>query len=291
MKILITTDGSADARIACETALRVLSPEDRRIDILCVAPPSGNGPHHHRYDRRLQAKAAEIARSTQEQIGAVADIVTAGGSAAGVIVDRAQDYDLTVIGARSRTGTGDAGLGPVATRVVQHAMAPVLIGREMNSETGTRILAAVDGSRTSMNALETLARLCDLRDSEITLLHVSETPWIHLGGEDEWATLDDDEKDRTDAGVLEREMTREGETILDDARKLLRPTCAAVDTVIDEGNPADEILSEADRGQHDLIVVGATGDRSLKHSMLGSVSTKVAWNAPCSVLIVRQPAS
>jgi nucleotide-binding universal stress UspA family protein len=63
----------------------------------------------------------------------------------------------------------------------------------------------------------------------------------------------------------------------------------SISTRVDEGNPANEILSEADRGQYDLVVVGATGSRDLKHSMLGSVSARIAWNAPCSVLIVREP--
>jgi nucleotide-binding universal stress UspA family protein len=35
--------------------------------------------------------------------------------------------------------------------------------------------------------------------------------------------------------------------------------------------------------------VGANEAADMKHSVLGSVSSKVAWNAPCSVLIVRVP--
>ena len=42
-------------------------------------------------------------------------------------------------------------------------------------------------------------------------------------------------------------------------------------------NPADEILSEADQGDYDLVVVGVGGASQMKHSILGSVSTKVAW--------------
>ena len=35
------------------------------------------------------------------------------------------------------------------------------------------------------------------------------------------------------------------------------------------------------------MVMAASGVVDLKHQMLGSVSSKVAWNAPCSVLLVR----
>lgn len=294
MKVLIATDGSKDAATASEAALRLLKADDRNIDLLCVAPTYGKGPHRHRYHRRTLDKAEEVLKRAQILVdgkAAEVELVTMTGSPAAVIVDRAEDYDLTVIGARDRKSGGEMGLGPVASRVVEHALGPVLIGREMRSEGGARVLAPVDGSCASLSALNTLTQLFDLQGSEITLLHVAETPWIHLGLNDEWATYDEDEQARSEAGVLEKELAREAEMIIEQARDVLRPTGVAVETSIDQGNPADEILSEAERGQYDLIVVGATGDRDLKHSMLGSVSSKIAWNAPCSVLLVREPAS
>jgi nucleotide-binding universal stress UspA family protein len=57
--------------------------------------------------------------------------------------------------------------------------------------------------------------------------------------------------------------------------------------LIYRGLPAEEILSEAETGGYDLIVMGVSGAMDLKHQILGSVSIKVAWNAPCSVLLVR----
>ncbi len=294
MKILMATDGSSDADLAARTALRLLNPADRNVDVLCVAPVYERGLHHHRYQRRILAKAERILERTRNRIAAdVAEIegIAVVGSPAAVIVDQAEDYDLTVIGAKDRSAGGDTGLGPVARRVAEHALAPVLIGREVRSESGMRVLAAVDGSCASQEAIHTLAQLFDLASSEITLMHVEETPWIHLGLQDEWQTYDEDEQERSDAGVLEKEMTREAELIVERAREMLRPSQASIETMIDQGNPADEILSEAERGSYDLIVLGATGERDLKHSMLGSVSSKIAWNAPCSVLLVREPPS
>jgi nucleotide-binding universal stress UspA family protein len=54
-----------------------------------------------------------------------------------------------------------------------------------------------------------------------------------------------------------------------------------------EGVPSYEILSEAEKQDCDLIVLGSTGVTDLKHQLLGSASYRVAWNAACSVLIVR----
>jgi nucleotide-binding universal stress UspA family protein len=58
-------------------------------------------------------------------------------------------------------------------------------------------------------------------------------------------------------------------------------------TRIEEGNPATEILGEAEGGQYDLIVLGATDGLDSKHTMIGSVSARVAWQASCSVAVVK----
>jgi len=212
------------------------------------------------------------------------------GSAAGIIVNRAEDYDLTVIGAKGRGTAGEVGLGPVASRVAEHALGPVLIARAMKSEPGNfRVLAAVDGSTASLHAIETLGELFDLTSAEVCLMHVVETPWVELAPEEEWVTYSEEDKENSESGTWEQELVREGETILEQARDALRPHRVSTVTRSEQGNPANEILSEAERGQYDLIVLGATGVRDLKHQMLGSVSSKIAWNAPCSVLIVREP--
>jgi nucleotide-binding universal stress UspA family protein len=58
-------------------------------------------------------------------------------------------------------------------------------------------------------------------------------------------------------------------------------------TLIEEGNPATEILGEAEGGLYDLIVLGAADAMDTKHNMLGSVSAGIAWQAPCSVAVVK----
>lgn len=53
------------------------------------------------------------------------------------------------------------------------------------------------------------------------------------------------------------------------------------------GDPADELISFAEREEIDVIVIGSTGKGFIKRSLLGSVSHKVAKQARCSVYIVR----
>ena len=49
-------------------------------------------------------------------------------------------------------------------------------------------------------------------------MHVTETPWIHLGLEEDWETYDDEQKDQSEAGVFEKELVREADLVLDQAR-------------------------------------------------------------------------
>jgi nucleotide-binding universal stress UspA family protein len=120
-------------------------------------------------------------------------------------------------------------------------------------------------------------------------MYVAETPWLNLAREGDWSTASEEEKETSETGVFEKEFVGEGEALIEDARKLLRQERPLVTSRIEEGNPANEILAEAERGQYDLVVLGATGNRDMKHRMLGSVSSRIAWEVPCSVLIVREP--
>jgi nucleotide-binding universal stress UspA family protein len=295
VKILIATDGSEEATAALKTAARLLNPGVCNIDLLCVAPTFPKrwewALADYDYDQRILGETTQIlerARGNLDFDSKLISLLREIGSPSSVIVDKTEDYALTVIGSKGCGASRNIGLGPVASRVVEHALGTVLVARELRSEGGIRALIAVDGSAASMHAVETVHSLFDLSSAEVCLMHVTETPWIELGLEDDWITYSDEDKERSEAGALEKELVREGEAVLEQARDLLRTGPLSISTRIDEGNPADEILSEAERGQYDLIVVGATGARDLKHQMLGSVSSKIAWNAPCSVLIARE---
>lgn len=54
-----------------------------------------------------------------------------------------------------------------------------------------------------------------------------------------------------------------------------------------EGDPPKEIVALAGELRIDLIVMGATGHRSVKEVIFGSTVDSVARHAPCPVLVVR----
>jgi len=295
VRVLIATDGSKLATTAMRSAARILNREDCHPDVLCVMPVwnrRDETARKARYEERMQTQTARIlARATALLRPYVVDIrrISEFGSPAAVIAARTADYDLTVIGAVGAGFKSADGMGPVASRVVEHALGPVLVGRALRSDEGLRILIALDGSSASFHAVEAVGELCELTAAEVCLMYVAETPWIQLELEGDWATSSEDEMESSEAGELEKELVGEGEALIEDARKLLRHDRLLISSRIEEGNPASEILAEAERGEYDLVVLGATGNRDLKHQMLGSVSSRIAWEAPCSVLVVREP--
>jgi len=294
MRVLLATDGSKEATDGLRTASRLLTKVDRHVDVLYVAsepraPKSGKiarQAYHHRAAAETR-RVLEEARQILKEEGIDALTLSETGSPASVIMAQAEDYDVTVIGAKGRNERSDVGLGPVASRIVEHASGCVLVGREPPGDGQVRILVPVDGSAGSQHALDALSMLFDLESAEITLLHVLETLWLPSNPEED--SLGDTDTEFRQTRQLLAELRREAEQLLAEARARVLEQHPGVTTAIREGIPGNEILSEADQGEYDLVVVGANEATDMKHSVLGSVSSKVAWNAPCSVLVVRVP--
>lgn len=55
------------------------------------------------------------------------------------------------------------------------------------------------------------------------------------------------------------------------------------------GIPWEVIVSVAEKGKTDLIVLPTHGRSGWKHLLMGSVAEKVIRNAPCPVLVLRKP--
>jgi nucleotide-binding universal stress UspA family protein len=279
MRVLLTTDGSNESKDALRAASRLLARQDRAVDVLYVAPAGASPGFEDRLARQTKHILQEAKRILTEE-GIAASTHCRTGSPARVILHEAKNYDITVLGARGRDERSEGGLGPVASRLVEHASGCVLIGRTPPQDRQARILVPVDGSDGSDQALDMLASLFDLESADVTLLHVLETLW-----------LPEDENDEPQEGAdqMKLELRLEADALLSQARAKILPMHSGVTTLVREGIPANEILSAADQGDYDLIVVGATEATDMKHQVLGSVASKVAWNASCSVLLVRVP--
>jgi nucleotide-binding universal stress UspA family protein len=63
----------------------------------------------------------------------------------------------------------------------------------------------------------------------------------------------------------------------------------AIEHVLLEGDPAQEIIKYARDASFDLIVLGTHGRTGRERLLMGSVAEKVMRDGPCSVLVVKLP--
>ena len=283
MKILMATDGSVHASTAMLTATRLLGGIPMDVDVVCV------GPAHRGKQVTTQAqKTLKDAQSILAQLHVKTHGLVEFGSPADKLLKLLPAYDLTVVGAYGVHDRKQPGLGPVASRVLQQGTGNLLIGRELINEHNFRILIAMDSSEASFRALEVLPALFDPGSLEVTLMHVVEMSWASPSSgasqDEEIETSELDEYERQ----LARELRRTANTVMENALRRLEHWSIPASPIIKEGDPALELCSEAEQGGYDLVVAGATGTSDVQHALLGSVSLKLAWDAPTSVAIIRQ---
>ena len=81
-------------------------------------------------------------------------------------------------------------------------------------------------------------------------------------------------------------MINEGENILKPSGEIMRNAGVNYRTAIKMGNPAAELLEEAERGKFDLMILGKQGVGRVERFLIGSVSSRVASHSKIPVLIV-----
>jgi len=144
-----------------------------------------------------------------------------------------------------------------------------------------KMLVAYDGSDASKKAVE-MCLNCSDDDDEIVLLTVipaelSESSFTKML----LPTID------LSSVVKSGSFKDKAMESLSKIVKEIEPSVKKVDTVVESGDPADEILMTAKKSQADIIIIGYKGYGKEGRFLLGSVTDKVVRHASISVLVVR----
>jgi len=138
-----------------------------------------------------------------------------------------------------------------------------------------KILVPVDFSEFSQDALQSAAEIAELRNANVTVMHVMVEPQTSVPYEVyiDWQKVKDEIK--VDAQKLLDEMTEKA------------GINGMTERVLVWGEPAT-VISEAARNENfDLIVMATHGRTGLTRLFLGSVAENVIRHAPCPVLVMR----
>jgi nucleotide-binding universal stress UspA family protein len=222
---------------------------------------------------QLADKLGEI-----QALGLRAAVISRIGAPDEVIAAAAHDEhaDLIVVGTHGHTGIARFLLGSVASSIVRHAPCDILVVRgDPVRAPFHKPLVATDFSPAAATAL---AHVEDViaPGTPIDVVHAWQLPagsWgATLLGQARfpWSTVRD--------AVLASVKTQ--------ADKLVDAHGGHLQVELVQGPPASVITDTAEKGGHDLIVVGSHGHRGFRRLLLGSVAESAVRHASCSALVV-----
>ena len=146
-----------------------------------------------------------------------------------------------------------------------------------------KILVAVDGSELSYRSVDYALDLAQKYSAQVKIITVIDAPSDTLVAQAS-AFAPQSMKEH------EEKLEKAHEKILSKAMKkaeMLTQKILVTNEAL-EGSPAEKIVETAKKEAFDLIVMGSRGLGGIKEFLLGSVSDKVADEAPCPVLIIKQ---
>jgi nucleotide-binding universal stress UspA family protein len=135
------------------------------------------------------------------------------------------------------------------------------------------ILVAIDASATAERALEHAISLASVMRARLTVLSVvAPLPsFAYRAG--------------IDTAQLEAEAKREA-TDLVRAAADAAPQDISITTRVRMGHAGEEIVTQAEEGDHDLVVLGSRGRGRLASTLLGSVGGDVHFHLQVPLLVV-----
>jgi len=273
-RIVVPLDGSLTAEAILPQVRRVLYRNDSEVILVraVVSPPVENS---------ISIAEAELAAAREYILGQMERLEKAGvraryvvrlGSPPGVILDVVEELKATMIAMATH---GESGVkrflfGSVAEVVTRKSPVPVLLLRTFWSyeivppvrpeQAPIRnLLLPVDGSDLSMQALPSVIEFADLFETRVVLLRVLE----------------------------EKEEKAEAEKQLAALAKAIEKKGVETLTLVEKGDPLEQILKAVRFHGIDLIAMTTHGRTGLSRVVTGSVTEEVLRKATVPLLVIR----
>ncbi|QSR30730.1 UspA domain-containing protein [Nocardioides sp. S5] len=280
MPLVVAYDGSHDAKLAlrwvAEESLRTGAP----VRVLAVnellAPTWGGVGGTIVVTETYVRDCSELLGEAEKELAdlGVTDVTTQARS--GNVVDEmlhaADHASVLVVGSRGHSAAGEALMGSVSQHLARHANCPVVVVREPRDATSRRIVVGIDGSVTSMAALDFAVRRAEETGETVVAIH---------GWRDHVASADVYSSEPRMIELQQHEL-------------LLAESLAGMRTEHPDVRIEHEAISVppekclVDASAHaSLVVVGSRGQGYFRGLLLGSVSQAVLHRAQCPVAVVR----
>lgn len=150
-------------------------------------------------------------------------------------------------------------------------------GFRMKSSIYRKIMVATDGSEPVRRAVDLAIEITKLSESKLYAVHVISMGFylITHSTSEEWKK------------EIDEQLIKEGKEATAYVENVGRAEKVEVESVILEGNPAEEIINFAEKNDIDLVVLGTHGMTGISRFLLGSVAENVVRHSKKPVLTVR----
>jgi len=288
--ILVGVDFSECSRCALEQAVRLARWNNANLRIIHVLDPATldvGGVD-------LPPEVDTVRRLHREQtIAWLAEWAEAAGAPPGHSREVMNGVPLDVLLQESRSlganllvlgVTGESllahGTGTVATKCLRKAGTKVLLVHRHQAIPFRRVLACVDFSDLSRAAVVQAVRVAEHDHAEVHVLHIFRAEWQRWGVRGQLPALADFE--RNYQAALKTSLRNFAGDV---------PRPGAINAIRQAKTHAAGIAEYAREVGADLIVLGTKGRTNLGYVMLGSTVERLLKEIPCSVLVVRTPAT
>ena len=144
-----------------------------------------------------------------------------------------------------------------------------------------KILAPIDFSEHSMEAMRAAMELAKDVGAEVHLVHVI-APHHHFIPLPLATSVEQSRELAREAAMIEQAEEELARIKKDDSAIRRRSLTFAV-----VGHPVQKLVDYAKEQAIDLIVMATHGRSGVEHVLLGGTTEKIVRNAPCSVLVIR----
>ena len=143
-----------------------------------------------------------------------------------------------------------------------------------------KILLAIDNSKFSQIAMQTVAKQFRTKGTQVRVLHVVEPISSYLSADmiPHFVPY---------VAKVEQERRKEAKELVERAVRHLRKVGFKASEIVELGDTKTMIVDYAANWHADLIVLGSHGWKGLSRFLMGSVSETVTRHAGCSVEVVR----
>lgn len=146
----------------------------------------------------------------------------------------------------------------------------------MNSNHYRKIMVATDGSEPVKKAVDTAVEFARLSGAQLYAVYVIAAG--HMAGHP---------KDVGWERAMKEQLSTEGKEATAFVETAGKAANVEVESVLLEGNPANEIVDFAEKNDIDLIVIGTLGRTGIQKFLLGSVAQNVVRHSRKAVMVVR----